>query len=421
MFHRTATVWVAVLLSGGVAVTGGRTAPVAEALPVRVSNPAGLSKALREAGPGTVIELAPGTYTRGVDASRVRGAPGRPVIVRSAQPDRLAAFERASLHLMEPAHVVLENLVIRRPPHNGINIDDGGSRETPAHHVVLRNLAIEGTGPDGNKDGIKLSGVDDFLLDRCTVRGWGGGGGSGVDMVGCHRGLIHACRFHGRTGSMSHGLQAKGGSSEIVVRRCRFEDAGERAIQFGGSTGLAYFRPPGAKYENRRSIAIGNTIRGASAAIAFTGTEGSAFLYNTVVRPRRWVLRILQEQRAEGFLRCRNNTLAHNLIVWQEGDLRTHVNVGAGTHADTFTFAENLWYQDGGRSSASRPRLPAKETGGVYGKDPGLVSLTTSGVPDETFRAFGHAAPGEDEAWQKTAKPLVPWAAEQVKETATIP
>ena len=30
------------------------------------------------------------------------------------------------------------------------------------------------------------------------------------------------------------------GSTEITVRKCRFEDAGERAVNLGGSTGLAF-------------------------------------------------------------------------------------------------------------------------------------------------------------------------------------
>jgi len=402
----------AVLAAVLAAATSPTAATAAEGVePVRVSDAGGLAEALRDAGPGTIIELAPGTYGRGPHAADVRGAAGRPVVVRSAEADRPAVFEGASVQFSDPAHLVLENLVIRNAPHNGLNIDDGGSRASPAHHLVLRGLVIEGTGPGGNKDGIKLSGVDDFLVERCVVRGWGGGGGSGVDMVGCHRGLFHRCRLQGQSGTPSHGIQAKGGSSEIVVRRCRLVDAGDRAVQFGGSTGLKYFRPPGAKYENRRSLALGNVVIGANAAVSFVGTEDSAFLYNTVVRPRRWVLRILQEQRAEGYLRCRANTFAHNLVVWQKGDLHRFVNVGSDTHPDTFTFAENLWYQVGGPVEASTPRLPARETGGVYGVDPGLSDLADPGAPDEAHKAFGHTAPGEEKAWRKTARPLVEWAA----------
>jgi hypothetical protein len=71
-------------------------------------------------------------------------------------------------------------------PANGFNIDDGGTFDSPAHHLILRGLTVEDNGPRGNLDGIKLSGVEDFLVEDCTVRRWGSGG-SAVDMVGCRR------------------------------------------------------------------------------------------------------------------------------------------------------------------------------------------------------------------------------------------
>ena len=157
---------------------------------------------------------------------------------------------------------------------------------------------------------------------------------------------------------------------------------------------------------------------GAASAVAFVGTEDSAFLYNTVVRPKRWVLRILQETRDEGFVRCRNNTFAGNLVVWRAGDLAEHVNIGPDTHPDTFTFRENLWYQHGGPPGASRPRLPVEETGGVYGQDPILADRDDPVAPDKDFRAFGHTAPGEAEAWKTLARPMVEWAAGQMREAA---
>ena len=178
--RRATAVLVAVLSVTAAYAASSAAEDAAEApAPLRVSDARGLAEALRGAGPGTVIELAPGTYERGLHAAEVRGAPGRPVVVRSADPNHPAVFERANVQFSDPAYLVLEHFVVRSAPSNGLNIDDGGSRETPAHHLVLRGLVIEGTGPDGNKDGIKLSGVDDLLVERCTVRSWGGGGGSG--------------------------------------------------------------------------------------------------------------------------------------------------------------------------------------------------------------------------------------------------
>jgi len=48
----------------------------------------------------------------------------------------------------------------------------------------------------------------------------------------------------GREGaSNGSGVQAKGGTSEVVIQACTFLGAGQRAINVGGSTGLEFFRP----------------------------------------------------------------------------------------------------------------------------------------------------------------------------------
>jgi hypothetical protein len=137
-------------------------------------------------------------------------------------------------------------------------------------------------------------------------------------MVGCHRGLIEGCRFLGREGfSQATGPQTKGGSSEIVIRRCLFVDAGQRAVNLGGSTGMAYFRPPGARYEARDITVEGCVFVGSQAPIAFVGVDGATVRYNTIYRPSRWVMRILQETTEPGFPPCRNGRFEHNLIVFR--------------------------------------------------------------------------------------------------------
>ena len=114
-------------------------------------------------------------------------------------------------------------------------------------------------------------------------------------MVGCHRGEIVACTFrHGDTVG-DHGVQAKGGSSDVVIRRCRFEHAGQRAVNLGGSTGLAFFRPKPEGYEAKNITVEDCTFDGSMAPIAFVGVDGAIVRHNTIYRPRRWGFRILQE------------------------------------------------------------------------------------------------------------------------------
>ncbi len=88
----------------------------------------------------------------------------------------------------------------------------------------------------GNNDLLKLSGVDDFEIRECVFED-GADGGSGVDMVGCHRGLFSRTRFI-RMGS--NAIQAKGGTRHITIHRCVFEPAGARSLNLGGSTGSPF-------------------------------------------------------------------------------------------------------------------------------------------------------------------------------------
>jgi hypothetical protein len=92
--------------------------------------------------------------------------------------------------------------------------------------------------------------------------------------------------------------------------------------------------------------------------------------FNTIYRPGRWALRILQENTAPGFVPSRHGQFTDNLVAfdskqWASGG----VNVGPNTAPKTFTFARNFWFclDD---PSRSRPTLPVTESGGTYGEDP---------------------------------------------------
>ncbi len=362
-------VWTAGLLLG---IGSCSILPAAEA--AQVTDDASLKSALRGAAAGSIIRLAPGRYQPGVFAVNLQGTPERPIIIEGADADQPPLFEggKVAWQLSDCAHLVLRNIAVRGQQANGINIDDGGSYDTPSHHLVLENIHVSDVGPQGNFDGIKLSGVDDFAVRDCTVEGWAG---QAIDMVGCHRGVIEGCTFRGKPGfSQSTGPQAKGGSSQIAIRRCLFLEAGGRAVNLGGSTGLTYFRPRGALYEAKDIRVEGCVFVGSQTPLAFVGVDGAVVCYNTIYQPSKWVLRILQETTEPGFASCRNGRFERNLIVFRRTDVQVHVNIGPHTSPETFAFADNLWYCED-RPQASRPDLPAPETGGVYGTDPQLAAL----------------------------------------------
>jgi hypothetical protein len=230
-------------------------------------------------------------------------------------------------------------------------------------------LTIRDIGPAGNRDGIKLSGVDDFRVESCVIERWGSTG-SGIDMVGCHDGRITGCTFRHRRSDAGRGVQIKGCSKDVTVQKCRFENAGGRAVNLGGSTGLPYFRPKPSRYEAKDVTVEDCTFIGSMAPVAFVGVDGAIVRYNTIYRPTRWVARILQETQLQEFVPCRNGRFTNNLVVFRDDELRTAVNVGGGTAPQTFKFAQNHWYCINNPRRSDRISLPVKETGGTYGRAP---------------------------------------------------
>ncbi|MBK8096769.1 MAG: hypothetical protein IPK26_06660 [Planctomycetes bacterium] len=191
--------------------------------------------------------------------------------------------------------------------------------------------------------------------------------------------MIERCTFRhaedaGATGAS--GVQAKGGSSAIAIRDSEFEHAGSRALNLGGSTGTAFFRPPlaawlGDRFEAKDLVVENNRFVGSDAAVAFVGIDGAVVRHNTFVEPRRWVVRILQETREVGFLPCRNGVFERNLVVFRSSWSSGGVNVGDATAPTTFVFANNWWWCVD-RPERSEPRLPVQERAGVHGRDPKL-------------------------------------------------
>lgn len=364
---------------------------------VEVSDDASLARAIREAQPGTRVVVAPGNYRGRLFVTGIRGTAEAPVIIEAADPKKKPVFVNGTeaLHLSNCSHVTLRNLAARGQTGNGINVDDAGNAKEPSHHVTIEGLDISQVGPTGNHDALKLSGIDDLVVRNCTMEGWGG---QGIDMVGCHRVVIENCTLRGKAGfTPSAGVQAKGGSSEVAIRGCTFLNAGERAVNIGGSTGLEYFRPIGAKYEAKDVTVEGCRFVGSMSPIAFVGVDGAVVRYNTIHQPEKWVVRILQETTAEGFIACHNGRMERNLIVAKQAVLRTAINVGPNTQPESFVFQENYWFCTD-RPEASRPQLPVSEEKGVYGPDPEMA--LKEGVPGAPGRE-GAKAFGADADWKK--------------------
>lgn len=336
-----------------------------ERMKVSVKNSSQFSRAIGELRPGTTLLLEPGIYSGGIHLRDIEGKDGQPIVIEGADPNNPPVFAGGSqaMHLANCSYITLRNIKVRGFPTNGINIDDGGSYETPANNIVLENVTILETGPRGNHDALKMSGVDHFTVRKCRFEGWGG---SGIDMVGCHHGIVEDCTFTGRAGfSQSNAVQLKGGTEDVLVQCCFFNNAGQRSINLGGSTGLRFFRPKVQDYEARNITVAGNRFVGSMAPVAWATSDGGYVHHNTIVLPAKWVLRILQETSDARFTPCHNGIFERNLIIF-DSKVQTFVNVGPGTSSETFRFQHNAWYD---LDRYREPSLPVPETESIYLKD----------------------------------------------------
>lgn len=355
------------------------------------TNLAEIRQLARAAKPGTTIAIAPGEYRGGLWIEDLHGSDGKPITLCAADPENPPRFVGGSgVHFSKVSHLIIKDLVISNVMANGLNVDDGGALTTPSSHVRIENVTVTDT-PKGNNDGIKLSGLQHFQVLNCTVKNWGG---SAVDMVGCHDGLIEGCLF--RSGGDT-GVQMKGGTGRIAIRKSTFAYAGQRGVNLGGSTGLQFFRPPlstipsGSRAEASDLLVEGCTFVGGVAAVAFVGVDRALVRKNLIYNPQRWAIRILQETREAGFVKCRNGVFAENVVVFESAWASGGVNVGDQTAAGTFQFDRNFWFCSD-NVKKSKPLLPTAEKGGVYGVDP-MVTIDGEGrlnlAPDSPLRKLG--------------------------------
>ncbi len=361
--HRIAVVAAVVLICSGLR---GYAADIV------VTNEAQLNAALNSADDGDRILLAPGIYSGGFFKSGLTG-----VIIRSqftANPAVISGGNNA-FQLSDATRVTLEHLICQGQTGNGLNIDDGGSFATPSTDIIIRNLIVRDMNAGGNNDGIKLSGVTGFLIENVQIINWGAGG-SAVDPVGSHHGLIQNSLFrHDSIGATGSGIRPKGGSKDIIVRANRVELPGTngRAIQAGGSTGSQFFRfiDGDSGYEADEIRVEGNVVVNGSAPFAFVNIDGGLFHHNYAWRPDDWFIRILNENQGDLIVDTQNGVLSGNVMVFNDtpSEFNSAINIGSETEPQTFSFLMNQWYNIANPGN-SQPNLPSTEIGGIYGVPP---------------------------------------------------
>ena len=240
----------------------------------------------------------------------------------------------------------------------------------------MRNLVVR----NGGGHGIKLTGVDRFLIDGVTLLDWGNGFAA-FNLLGAHDGVVQNSLIQRTNTSGGFGIKVEAGSANVTIRANRFVESGERAIQFGGGVTSNVFRPqPPGDVAASDVFAEGNVIvdKGAAASgihagVAFINVNGTTFRNNLIFRPNTFVGRILKENNNPGFVNTQNGVFKDNVVIWSNGDVSPSqpFNVGNNTLPATFHFEGNTWFNSTNPAN-STVTLPATEIGGVYGVDPGI-------------------------------------------------
>lgn len=329
-----------------------------------------LEEAAAEAVPGDTILIHAGTYDGGTFIGNLQGTSDSWIYILTA-PGETVIYDGGTnaWQFTDAAYLEIRGFIFEHQTGNGLNFDDGGSYDTPAHHLLFADCQFRNINATGNNDLLKLSGLDHFEITNCIFLN-GAAGGSGIDMVGCHDGIIKNNSFE-NLGSNS--IQAKGGTSNIEITRNFFKNGGARAVNLGGSTGLQFFRPIDAPYESAELKVYSNIFIGSEAPVAFVGTINTEVVNNTIYLPTKWVLRILQETvDPDRFPPCGNNTFRNN-IIYLDQRCSIECNIGPNTAPETFTFSNNLWYHVD-NANWPGPNLPVNEPDNIVSQDPLFVN-----------------------------------------------
>lgn len=327
------------------------------------------------ARPGDTVLIYPGTYSGGYFIENLKGTSRARITIKGTDATTVVfSGSSEALHFIEAEYVNLMNITVTRQTGNGINMDDGGTYETPSKHILIQGVIFKDMNATGNNDMLKLSGIDSFEIRNCTLAN-GSTGGSGIDMVGCHWGYIHHNSFLNQG---SNSIQAKGGSHNIIIEANKFTSGGARTLNLGGSTGQAFFRPLGVNYEAKDIRVNCNFFQGSDAPIAYVGSRNVVVSNNTFVSPGKWIFRILQESSDTNFYQSSANNTFRNNIIFVTG-VNPTVNIGPNTSPGTYKIENNLWFSQVDANWRG-PTLPVTESNPITGRNPLLVNLNTGNI-----------------------------------------
>lgn len=328
--------------------------------------------AILAANAGDTILMFDGTYSGNSYRENLQGTPKDWITIVSA-PNQKVVFKGggAAFYMVDVAYIRIVGLFFEDQTGNSISIDDGGSYETPSHNIIIENCTWLSMNAPAGSNMIKMAGVDSFSIVNCVFLN-GPVSGIGIDLVGCHDGIIEKNYFD-KTGA--YAIQTKGGSHNITIQHNVFINTTDRTINAGGNTGYPFFRPIDVTYEAKHIYIYANIFRGCKAPISFATAIECQAINNTILNPKNWAFRILQETSDTRFSTCANNTIKNNLIV-MPNTTQPAFNIGPNTNPSSFKISHNAWYNQ--ENTKWIPNTPTNELGRLL-IDPQIQD--TNGLP----------------------------------------
>ncbi len=314
--------------------------------------------------PGDQIILMPGHH-RPATLDRLTGSRRSPIIIRGLDPKRPSIIDasRYGLVLHQPQHVMIENLTITGATISGLVIDDldtttvrhpnepepATAGEPWSANLLLRDLSVTNTGPEGKRHAVLLSGLRDVRIYNVHIEGWGG---SAFEVIGCHGVSLESCRFIAKDDhTQLNGIRVRAGSQRVNIIKSHFEGIAEAVVVLGGMSKLPEFRPSlapdaasGTRYEARFVQIQRCTFVGGAYPIVLAHCDDSLMRNNTFIRPRHAILYTTTAHTDRRIGSTRRAIFGGNLVVWEPGDLRQLVVVAAADDAESFVFQESLWW-----------------------------------------------------------------------------
>jgi hypothetical protein len=126
-----------------------------------------LQAAAADAQPGDTLQFATGVHQGGGHIVDLHGTESQPIVIRGDN-GKTAIIQGGSngFQMSDARYVRLEGLVFEQQTGNGLNIDDGGTPETPSHNILIDNCEWRSMNATGNNDELKMSGIDDFRVTK---------------------------------------------------------------------------------------------------------------------------------------------------------------------------------------------------------------------------------------------------------------